>query len=166
MSEILSKISSYNIINYIIPGGIFTYFSADFFDGLVRTDDTFLLIFFMYFIGMCISRIGSIALEPMFKMTKFIENEPYSDYLDAFEKDGKISELLETSSLYRTISSGFAIFSILFITINIYDNKPFYQYIYDSNLLISILLFLLFSFSYRKQTKYIAKRIRHYSQKI
>lgn len=166
MSEILSKISSYNIVNYIIPGGIFTYFFAYIFEDFIKTDNTLLLLFFMYFIGMCISRIGSIILEPIFKMTSFLENEPYIEYLKACEKDEKIIELLETSSLYRTLSSGFAISSITLTVININDGLSIYNSAQDIKFLLSIFLFILFSFSYRKQTKYIAKRINYYSSQI
>ncbi|MCZ4289942.1 hypothetical protein [Hoeflea alexandrii] len=166
MSDILSKISSYNIINYMIPGGIFTYFSSYFFEGLIKTDETFLLIFFMYFIGMCISRIGSIILEPIFTITNFVKNEDYSDYINAYEKDKKIAELLETASLYRTLSSGFAIFSIVLITKNFADGSSILNSLSDNNILVSIFLFTLFSFSYRKQNYYISKRIKHHSAQL
>ena len=62
MKELIDKISSYNLFNYLVPG-VLLAFAADKFTAysLVQSD---LLIgaFLYYFIGLVASRFGSLAL--------------------------------------------------------------------------------------------------------
>ena len=115
MSEILNKISSYNIINYIIPGGIFYYIFSEI--EILKIDNSNLLtqVFLIYFIGMTLSRIGSILIEPILIKAGFLKTEPYKNFLNASSKDVKIEILMESSALYRTLFTGF-----LFVFFNFY----------------------------------------------
>ncbi len=117
-----------------------------------------IVLFISYFIGLIISRIGSLVIEPLLSKMKFIKYAPYAEYLKAEQKDPKIKILLEKNNMYRTMIS--LLVSILLVklyeygTINIeIINKL------EVIIIISILLVILL-FSFRKQTKYIYKRIK------
>ena len=87
MPEFLDKISSYNIFNSLLPGIIFSYLVSIFTSIDIIQDDLVVGIFFYYFVGLIISRLGSILVEPLFKKLKLIKYADYSDYLQAKAKD-------------------------------------------------------------------------------
>lgn len=163
MSEILSKISSYNIINYIIPGGIFYYVLSEI--NLIKTDDTNLLvlIFLIYFIGMTLSRVGSLIVEPVLNISGFIKSEPYHDYLYAASKDPKIEILMESSALYRTLFTGFLLVFLYKLSEALFFRGiDFFESIYGNNNWLIIFLTGIYLFSYKKQVKYVIKRVQNH----
>lgn len=159
MSELVGKLSSYNIINYIIPGGVFCYFIRMFEPGLIKDDNLFLLVFFVYFVGMTISRIGSVVVEPLLKKTGFVKFESYNMYLSACKKDKKIDVLLESASLYRTVFTAFFLLSVFLILKGEFETKSILLAILRYPVWMSISISFLFLFSYRKQIGYVRKRI-------
>lgn len=158
MSDFLDKLSSYNLFNYLLPGTLFAgigtaYSSYDFIH-----DNLFVAVFFFYFIGLVISRLGSLALEPLLKKFKFLEYADYPAYVRASLKDKTLGQLSETNNMYRTLCSfilcliflvGFDALSDMFPIVR--ESAPY--------LLVAGLL-LLFLFSYQKQTRYVVARIR------
>jgi hypothetical protein len=50
-------------------------------------------LFLFYFIGMVISRIGSLTIEPVLKKINFLRFAPYSDFIRASQADVKIDIL-------------------------------------------------------------------------
>lgn len=114
-------------------------------------------LFLFYFVGMVVSRIGSIIIEPICKKTKFVQYAEYSNYLDAINIDHDISVLLEANNMYRTFLSGMILILLFKVSSIIVQNIQFTEYIL--HLIIIVSLALLFAFSYRKQTSYIKKRI-------
>lgn len=157
MKEIIQKISSYNLFNYLLPGTIYL--------GLVNKsttidiidDNLFITGFLCYFTGMIISRIGSLIIEPVLKKLKFIKHKEYHEYIDASLKDEKIAVLSEQNNTYRSL---FAMTLLLPLTI-IYDRlRLTHEIIHDWDIwFILVGVALLFLFAYRKQTIYITKRI-------
>lgn len=157
MKEIIEKISSYNIFNYLFPGFIFVIISKSITDYDFIEDDNILGAFLYYFIGMIISRFGSVILEPILKKSKFVIFCEYKDYVYTSKQDSKIELLSEVNNTYRTLNS----MMLLLLILKIY-NLISIKYEFDNSfglVIISLLVFVLFLFAYRKQTNYITKRI-------
>lgn len=157
MKEIIEKISSYNLFNYLLPGILFVCMSKYLTDYNFILENDFLGVFLYYFIGMVISRFGSLIIEPILKKTSFVKFEAYSDFIDASKKDEKIELFSEVNNTYRTIISLF----ILLLILKSYNSIQDYFNISTNISLItlSVLILLLFLFSYKKQTSYLSKRI-------
>ena len=158
MKDILEKLSTYNIFNYLLPGVIFVIIAREFSGYNFIQNDILLAGFLYYFIGMIISRFGSVIIEPILKKTTFLKFEDYKNYVIASKKDSKIEMLSEVSNSYRTICS----MCIVLILLNLYSvfngnsNVPSEP---DFYIIISLIL-IMFLFAYRKQTNYITKRIQ------
>lgn len=157
MKEILQKLSSYNIFNYLLPGIIFVVLLRFFTSYDLIIDEAILGAFLYYFIGMIISRIGSLIIEPLLKKMSIVKFADYHKFVKASGRDNKIELFSEVNNIYRTFIS---LFMLLLIVV-IYEQ--FSQY-FNLNatiktILIIMSLIVLFICSYRKQTKYITKRI-------
>ena len=157
MKEFIEKLSSYNIFNYLLPGVLFAVFSEKITPYRVIQNDLVLTLFLCYFIGLCISRLGSLLIEPFLKWIGFIEFASYGDFVNASKLDNKIEVLSEANNMYRTLSSLFLSLCLLLVFRDITNRTG----VSDKHSLIvgCVLLFLLFTLSYRKQTLYIRKRI-------
>ena len=157
MKEILEKISSYNLFNYLLPGVIFVILLSKITQYSFVQDDVVIGLFLYYFIGLVISRFGSLIIEPILKKLKFVIFANYKDFVNASKNDEKLEVLSEVNNTYRTLCSMF----ILLLAIKIYENIC-NKWIFlkeNSTTLLIILLIIMFLFSYRKQTGYITKRI-------
>lgn len=158
MKELLDKISSYNLFNYLFPGILFAVLSRVITSYSFLQENLIIAVFVYYFLGMVISRIGSLVIEPVLKKLSFLKFADYKDFIEASKKDSKIELLSEINNVYRTLCSLF----ILLLLLRVYE-------LIESRLLIlktvnsyilAILLLVIFLFSYRKQTNYITKRIK------
>ena len=158
MKELLEKLSSYNIFNYLLPGVVFVILA----DALTAFHfiqrDIILGVFLYYFIGLIISRLGSIIIEPLLKWCKFVKFAPYADFVAASKEDKSLEVLSEANNMYRTFCSLF----LSLISLKIYEilsiSFPVMGQWATELLVVSLLI--LFCFSYRKQTQYITKRIQ------
>ncbi|PRY08378.1 hypothetical protein CLV24_12165 [Pontibacter ummariensis] len=167
MNELISKISSYNIFNFLFPGALFAVLA----DKLTRLsllqEDMLIGAFVYYFIGLVISRFGSLVIEPVLKNIKFLEFSDYRDYISASERDQKIELCLEVSNTYRTITSMFIILGLVMAYLE-FESKLHWLEQNRIHLLIMALL-VMFAFSYRKQSVYLSKRVeanKHDKSKI
>ena len=157
MKEVFEKISSYNIFNFLVPGILFVIFSKVFIGYNLFLQNDFMGAFLYYFIGMIISRFGSLIIEPFLKWSTFIKFADYKRFVLASQKDEKIAVLSEVNNTYRTLLSlfilllGLKAFRFLKFRFAISDNCTYFILIF--------LLLIMFLFSYRKQTNYITKRI-------
>jgi len=157
MKDILDKISSYNIFNYLLPGVLFVVLSKALTSYDFSQEDNLLGAFLYYFFGMIISRFGSIVLEPILKRFQFVKFRDYSKYILASKEDNKIELLSEVNNTYRTLVSMIVI--VLFLKIY---NMASVKYNLDNGVaasIVSIFVLVLFLFSYKKQTNFIGKRI-------
>jgi hypothetical protein len=158
MKEVYDKLSSYNIFNYLFPGILFVVLSKVFVGYNFILENNFLGAFLYYFIGMVISRFGSIIIEPVLKKITFLKFEPYKNYVDACKKDTKIELLSEVNNTYRTLVS--MVLLLLLLKLYFFLDVKF-RFTKDTAYLTFLaLLLLMFLFSYRKQTNYISKRIK------
>jgi len=164
MEELLDKISSYNLFNYLLPGILFAIIAKEFISFPLIQENIIIGAFLYYFIGLVISRFGSLVIEPFLKRISFLKFAPYSDFVLASKKDPKIETLSEVNNMYRTFISTFALLLLLKILISI-ESKFSILKEYDMYILIVMLLFM-FLYSYRKQTKYITDRINANNKEI
>lgn len=157
MESLLEKISSYNILNNLIPGAVFVFLGKLLdiislpLDGIVES------IFIYYFCGMIISRIGSLVIEGIFERLKWIKYASKAEYVAAVKKDARIESLLETSNMYRTCVS-------LFLTLGFVKGYSALAKLLTipkcvTTCLVVIGLFILFSTSFAKQTRHIVSRV-------
>ena len=110
-----------------------------------------------YFLGMIISRIGSIIIEPLFKRIKFIVFADYEDYIIASKEDTEIKILSETNNLYRSILGLSFVLLIIDLYLIIRTQCNYLNTVYS--IIFIIFIFILFAFSYQKQTRRIKQRV-------
>lgn len=161
MSDFISKISSYNLFNNLLPGVVFSAVVTYTTSYKLLFEDVIISFFVYYFIGMVVSRVGSIVIDPLItgvliegSKPKLIKTAPYHDYIDACKVDSDIKLLSEVNNTYRTMIAGMAL-SIITIFID-------YLCIPDTILqvVVCLLVLILFIFSYKQQTeRYIVKRV-------
>jgi len=157
MRELLDKLSSYNIFNYLLPGIVFVVFAGKLTHYSLVQPDIVLGAFLYYFIGLVISRIGSLVIEPVLKKISFVKFAEYKDFVASAKSDPKLEILSESNNSYRTLSAMF----LLLIALRIYEKVSGYfprLVIWDAAVVV-VLLFFMFLFAYRKQTRYITQRI-------
>ena len=157
MDSLLSLLNEYELFNNIFPGIIFLYFSnLQNYIPILNKIDIYEKLFLYYFIGLIISRISSLFLEPLFKKLEIIKFADYSKFLKAEEKDSKIHMLVLVNNMYRSFCVVF-LFSFFWL---IYKNDFLFSTLLP-RLLIILFLFFLFVYSYKKQTEYIKKRVEN-----
>lgn len=157
IKDILGKISSYNIFNYLLPGILFVFLTKEIIGYNLIQDNILIGAFLYYFIGMVISRFGSLLIEPLLKKVKFIKFTDYKDFVIASKKDTKIELLSEVNNSYRTILSVLVLIILLRGYVYLQNKWTISN---DISILLMVLFVLfLFLFSYRKQTNYITKRV-------
>lgn len=122
----------------------------------VGNDDIFTLAFLSYFIGLVISRIGSVVVEPIFRKVKIVKFSDYSEFIEASKHDEKIEILSEQNNVFRTLIS---LFFIVFI-VKIYEKFSEYCNLWEFDFyILTLTLLIIFVLAYRKQTNYITSRI-------
>jgi hypothetical protein len=157
MKDILDKLTSYNIFNYLFPGVLFVIIAKATTDYNLIQEDNLLGAFLYYFIGMTVSRFGSVIIEPLFKKIKFLKFRDYKEYVVASKQDTKIELLSEVNNTYRTLNS--MMFLLLILKLYNFCSIVFQLSHTFSLICLTILTTILYLFSYRKQTNYITKRI-------
>src|SRR3989344_6850633 len=158
MNELLGKITSYNLFNYLLPGVLFVVMLDKFTDFSFTQENIVIGAFVYYFAGLIISRFGSLILEPILKKLSFIKFAEHQDFVFSSKQDPKVETLLEASNMYRTFAAMFLLL-LLFKLYNFLSVK--FPILNESSIYILIaLLLVMFLFSYRKQTEYISKRVK------
>lgn len=158
MKELLDKLSSYNLFNYLLPGVIFAALVDRFTSFHAIQDSIAVGVFVYYFIGSVISRIGSLFIEPLLKRTRFVTFAPYSDFVAAAKEDPKIEILSEQNNMYRTICAMFLLFGAV-IAFDRFGKQCTWLEEWSGFLALTA-LFALYLFSYRKQCNYITYRVQ------
>lgn len=156
LKDLISKLSSYNLFTNLLPGILFVALLKELTDFSLIFDPLFLGLFVYYFIGIVINRIGSLVVEPILIKAKFLTFVDYPKFVKASKMDAKIEILSENNNMCRSLV---ALCIILLLTIG-------YEWLMSkcafidthSNIILIVLLFVIFLFSYRKQTKYVVKR--------
>ena len=157
MNDLISKISSYNIFNYLFPGALFIMALEPLIDVEFVQYSILENLFLFYFVGLIISRVGSLIIEPVLGMLHIIKQSSYEEYVLASGHDKKLDILSSENNQFRTI---FTMLFLLVLTIFTRMIQLFFNI--PKDYLIYLLLFalvVLFLMSYRKMTRVISKRI-------
>ena len=158
MKEILDKLSSYNLFNYLLPGAVFIVIADSLTSYIFWQENLIVGAFLAYFIGLIVSRFGSLIVEPILKKASFLKFADYADFILASKEDPKIEMLSEANNMYRTFCS----MLILLMLLKLFELIEFrYPILKNINpYILIILLLVMFLYSYKKQTEYIVKRIK------
>lgn len=157
MNELLTKLSSYNLFNYLLPGVLFAVLASEATPYQLLRKDIVPGLFLYYFLGMVVSRFGSLVISPLLKSLKFVRFAEYKSFVAASKKDPQIEILSEVNNTYRTICSLFALLLLLKIYAKIEASLPWLRD-REATLVLALLL-IMFLFAYRKQTSFIVQRI-------
>ncbi len=163
MKDFLTKLSSYNLFNYLFPGVIFAYLASEFTSYSFIQEDLVVGAFVYYFVGLVVSRFGSLVIEPFLKLIGFVRFGRYEDYVAACKKDERTELFSEINNSYRTLTSVF----LLLLVLKAYEivETRFLPCGKWNMWILSVLLLVTFLLSYRKQTAYINKRIEASNKK-
>lgn len=162
LTELLTKISSYNIFNNLVPGVVFSYMMDLVGIYTVSTGSLLTNLFVFYFIGVVISRVGSIFIEPVLKSVRIVKYSDYSSYLSAYDKDHKIPVLVEENNQYRTyISMLFMVVSAIAVK---WAMERYSVPAASVKFVIIGVLLVMFVLAYRKQTSFIRRRVERHTK--
>lgn len=162
MEKLLEKISSYNIFNFFFPGAIFSALAEHFHLFGPPSDKIVDRLIWYYFVGLAISRIGSIVVEPMLKAAKIVRYSEYSHFITASSKDEKLAILVEVSNTYRTLLAMLATLAATFAGNSIANHLGWSTP--TRELILFAAAILLFGFSFRKQSDFISRRVEHHTR--
>jgi hypothetical protein len=157
VKDLLDKLTSYNLFNYLLPGTIFVACAERVTRWRFDQDNVVVELFVYYFIGLVISRFGSLLLEPILRRSGLIKFSDYKDFIKACSVDSKIEVLSEQNNMFRTLAATFASL-LVFKLIDL-----FAQWLglsdRSGHLLAFAGLFVLFVSAYRKQTAFVRSRV-------
>lgn len=163
MEKLIEKLDSYNILNNLLPGIVLEYLFENMLNVKLVDGSIVENLFVFYFLGMVVSRIGSVVVEPLCKKIKWVKYASYGEYLKASKKDVKIDLLSEINNTYRTILTVCLILLLakgfLFIVSKIGISRYCMQFI------VIIGLIMLFAVAYKKQTNYVANRVKKVNER-
>ena len=153
LKSLSEKLSAYQLFNFIYPGavflGILSYKGVPL--GMLKEIWWFLLA--SYFLGMTISRFGSIVIESICLKFGWIEKYDIKRYADDIAKNSFTAILLELTNIYRTNCS----MGILLFLCTIF------KYQQDDKccmLFVEVLFVLLFGISFIKQHHYLEDKLK------
>lgn len=157
MEKLAEKLDSYDILNNLLPGIVLDFLFEKILGINLVNGNMVENLFVFYFIGMIVSRIGSLVLEPICKKIKWVTYADYGDFVKASRKDEKINVLSEINNSYRTIFSVCLIVIVGKVYFGIISKINFLSDV--SNMVMLIAMTVLFAIAYKKQTKYVARRV-------
>ena len=162
MEKFLEGIESYDILNNLLPGAIVCLLWQWYTNYQFPSLNIIAELCIFYFVGLVVGRIGSLIIEPIYKKLKIISTWEYRDFVKSSQNDSKIDRISSINNMYRTFSTAFILITFFILFHCIFKERSF---IYSDviKLVVSMLLVVLFSFSYRKQSAYVQKRINQKS---
>ncbi|MFH1392780.1 MAG: hypothetical protein ABIG73_00105 [Patescibacteria group bacterium] len=164
MNDFLNKLTSYNLFNYLLPGILFAVIADEFMSFHFIQENIIIGVFVYYFIGLVISRFGSLVIEPLLRKILYLKFSSYPEFVCASKEDPKIEILLEANNMYRTFCSLFSLLLLLkFYSAIEYKFPVLGTY---SPYILTIILLIIFLCAYWKQTKYITRRIEARNKKV
>lgn len=154
--ELLSRIlSQYQFFNHILVGAIFTYCLNILNISNIRSESLLVDIILYYAIGIFMSRFASVTIRPLLECIKYIKYSPYPRYVAAVKKDAELDNLSQQNDLFKTsIMTAWLLTVILLVKGHITEDYNI------TAIITSIIVGLVFTKSYRKQTEYINQRVR------
>lgn len=160
MKDILSKLTSYDLFNNLLPGVILLVAFRDMELAKLGLGNLAIGAFMAYTAGMMCNRIGSLLVAGVLDLIqrKLKLRRPYKDYVRASKLDSDILIFNEKNNTYRTL---IACFLCIAVGKAMMTEWSHFKWTGILNQTSGFLLFAvgLFTLSYFKQTAYISKRI-------
>ena len=155
MKELMEKIETYNIINYLFPGIIFGVAFEYLNEFKIYSESIAIMFFEYYFTGLVLSRIGSVIIKPILEKVKIVKYMNYNEFIEVEQKDVKIELLQREANQYRTFIATFLCLTSIAIYNCLVGN-------FDKISLIFLFagLTILFILSYKKQIQFIISRTK------
>lgn len=163
MEKVFEQLSAYEVLNNFLPGAFFCILFRWQTGVGYEVNDTVTEILVFYFVGMIISRVGSLLLEPLCKKLRFVEKESYEDYIEASKRDPKIETLSTKNNMYRTFTATVFLCGTAWAVRCITEKTAVLRAVTIAGGWIA--LFMLLLAAYRKQNDFVCKRIRACSKK-
>ena len=158
LSLLFNKISPYNILNNFIPGVVLWFLLKSIVGwDFICHENWVVSVILFYFAGEVNSRVGSLLIEKGMKRYYGELFCSYEDYIKAEREDATIKILNTQNNIYRSFV---AVCLIVFLSLVWSWVVVFFPVLscIEKELMI-VLLFVVFMFSYVKQTTYVAKRV-------
>lgn len=157
LTKLIEKLSSYQILNYLIPGSVFCVLLKHLVGYDIIHFSMMENVIICYFVGMVNSRLGSLILYPILKKTKFIKEAEYPDFVAAEKNDSKVTILSDINNVFRSFAN---VMLLLLCSLGIKNIDCISNFLISNiNWIAIISLFILFLFSVRKQTKFVRNRV-------
>lgn len=157
VTKLIEKLSSYQILNYLIPGSVFCVLLKHLVGYDIIHFSMVENVIICYFVGMVNNRLGSLVLYPILKKTKFIKEADYPDFVVAEKKDSKVTILSDINNVFRSFAN---VMLLLLCSLGIKNINCISIFVIGNiNWIAIISLFILFLFSVRKQTKFVRNRV-------
>ena len=163
MKAVVEKLSAYSIFGYLLPGSLFVILGERLTSFSLIQRSWIVGIVLYYFIGLVISRVGSLIVKPVLERIGFVKDVPYEDYVEDSKSDSKIDILSTQNNLFRTLCAMVMMLIGLKIGEKVIGILPWGADVYDFIMLAG--LFVLFLFSYRKQAQVVLRRGRSAQKK-
>ncbi len=157
MNSIIDKIGTYQILTNLFPGVFFSIGMKYMFGIDIFSNDIGYYVAECYFMGLIISRIGSILVVPICKKLKLIKHVNYSEYIIAAKGDPKIDVLSEMNNYLRSLLTCTIFMPVCYGIYCLYISLAWFHSVFPWGAII--FLVVLFATSYRKNTAFIIERI-------
>lgn len=155
--KLLEKISSYQVLNYLIPGSIMCVLLKWVAGIDLLSFSTIENVIICYFLGMVNGRIASLVLFPLLNNVGVVKEAPYEQYVEAEKVDSKVQVLSDVNVLFRSLANAMLLILLAYGLEKIIGRCMWLMN--NINWLTIIGLFVLFLFSIKKQTEFVTKRI-------
>ena len=157
VAKLVEKISTYQILNYMIPGSVLCLLLKYFVGYDLLTFSVIENIVVVYFVGMVNSRLSSLVLKPLLKKTKVINEADHKEFIIAEKEDAKLTLLSDMNNSFRSIANAMLILLLAYIIKHISVIETFV--LENINWIAIVSLLILFILSYRRQTEYVKERV-------
>lgn len=159
MGNLIEKLDTYKVLNYLLPGVFFCLMLRFMFGITFPTNSAFEDIIVYYFVGLIIGRIGSLVIQKPLEKLRIIKNAPYSDYVQAMRSDLKIDTLSEANNYFRSLLTCSILLLIIWL-LYFFNTQQICLWVSANWQGFAVaFLVILFLFAYRKQTEFIRKRV-------
>lgn len=163
---IMGRISSYELLNNLLPGAIYVVAVERLTDFRIFTDDALRNIIISYTVGLIIGRIGSLVIEELLKKIKkgkWLERVNYEEYVRAEKRDdnGQLRRLSMTNNAYRSLTATFVCILLTVCLSLIWPNISTFPWVRQIFVILGLIIVItVICFSYKKQTRYVTKRVK------
>ena len=157
MNGVIEKLGSYQLLTNLLPGAFFTIAMKYFWGMSLPTDNIVEEILVYYFIGLVVSRIGSLAIEPLLKKFKMIQYTAYPSYVNAVKADQKIDTLSEMNNYLRSLVTCVILLPLMKAFQVMAIHWAWFSLGWKWILLAALIL--IFILSYRKHSSFIRNRV-------